>query len=800
MNRSNAPKTPKSISEDLSANSPNSKRLTQIFVGLSLLILILIGGRYFSSSWQKPALPLSAKSESPVSALAGQYVGAAACKQCHEKEFAAYTGSHHNLAMQPANQQSVLGDFNHVKFQQHGVESLFFKRGEQFFVHTDGPDGQLADFEIKYTFGVIPLQQYLVEFPGGRLQALAIAWDSRPKTEGGQRWFHLYPNEKIAHNDQLHWTGRYQNWNLQCAECHSTNLKKGYNPDTDSYKTTYSEINVSCEACHGPASQHLVWAKSPEMSGDKGLVVQLKSRWNEAWSIPADTPKFAQRDQPAVDALMNTCWACHARRSTLLEGGLPGLPLEDTHHPALLTQPTYFADGQQRDEDYTWGSFRQSKMFQKGVTCMDCHEPHALKLRAEGNALCVRCHSPDEFDNPKHHFHPVDSSGAQCMNCHAPEQNYMLIDGRHDHSFRLPRPDLSLTLKTPNACTQCHQDRQPEWAATTMDGWYGKTWRQRQHYGNVLQTGFTQGAKALPALLALAQDKAVPAVVRATASNIAQPVMRPDFLTAAEALLQDQDPSVRMTALGLLEAFEPAVRIQSAARLLSDSVRGVRIEAARLLADVPKEQIPADKQSAFQNALQEYRNTLQQESDWPATHINLGNLALRQGDIASAIAAYQKVLALDSRFVAAYINLADIYRQQGKEAEGEVLLRKGLTLLPEAADLHHALGLLLVRKGEVVEGLKEFEAAVKRAPDNARYAYVYAVALHSASQQHKALTVLQAAEQRWPYDLDILSMLIAIQREAGQIDSALSYAIKAAEVLPDDPGIRQLVIELQSFK
>ncbi len=795
MSGSQKPKSPKSANFSALSNPQTegkSRRWIWILAGLGVLVVLLIGG-YLGFSKSKP--------QNPPALGQAEYVGVNACKQCHQDQVAVWSGSHHDLAMQAANQQTVLGDFQDARFQHQGIESVFFKRDGRFFVRTDGADGQLADFEIKFTFGVTPLQQYLIEFPGGRLQALSIAWDSRSLQEGGQRWFHLYPNEKIDHNDQLHWTGRYQNWNLQCAECHSTHLSKGYDSATDTYQTRYNEINVSCEACHGPASQHLQWAKLPEAAAktvaDKGLSMQLRSRWNQAWSFADKQAKFAYRDQSAADTLMNTCWACHAHRSTLLEGSLPGLPLEDTHHPALLTQPTYYADGQQRDEDYTWGSFRQSKMYQKGVTCMDCHEPHALKLRAEGNALCARCHNPSEFDDPKHHFHASGSTGAQCMNCHAPEQNYMVIDGRHDHSFRLPRPDLSQTLNTPNACNQCHQDQKPTWASEAMDQWYGTAWRQRPHYGSVLQAGVTQGIKALPSLLALAQDKTVPAVVRATASTIAQPLMRPDFLSAVEVLLRDADASVRIAGLGLLESFEISVRIQAATTLLSDSVRGVRIEAGQLLADAPVDQLPADKQAAWQNALQEYQKVLQQESDWPATHINIGNLALRQGNLDSAIAAYQKVLAMDARFVAAYINLADIYRQQAKEVEGEALLRRGLKLLPEAADLHHALGLLLVRKREVGAALKEFEMAAKQAPDNARYAFVYAVALHSADKTKDALAVLQTAEQHWPYDLEILSMLINLQRESGQIDSALVYAKRVAEVLPNDEGIRQLLKELQ---
>ena len=306
--------------------------------------------------------------------------------------------------MQAATAATVLGNFADARFRHQGVESSFFKRGDKFMVRTDGPDGKLADYEIAYTFGVYPLQQYLIAFPGGRYQALPIAWDARPKDQGGQRWFHLQPGEKIDHTDPLHWTGRYQNWALQCAECHSTDLKKGYDAASDTYKTTYSEINVACEACHGQGSRHVNWAreaKAPYAAhGDKGLPA-LATRWNEAWKFPASDARFAVRDKPADPAGMNTCAACHARRATLSEARKAGAPLEDSHRLAMLTAPNYHADGQQREEVYVWGSFLQSKMHQNGVTCMDCHEPHSLKLRAEGNALCTRCHNAAEFDAPQ---------------------------------------------------------------------------------------------------------------------------------------------------------------------------------------------------------------------------------------------------------------------------------------------------------------------------------------------------------------------------------------------------------------
>ena len=739
----------------------------------------------------------------PPQAAAAIYVGAKICASCHAGEYQAWQGSHHRLAMQEASESAVLGDFDNAKFRHYGVESTFFRRDGKFMVRTDGPDGKLADFEIGRTFGVWPLQQYLIGLPGGRYQALGIAWDSRAKSEGGQRWFHVYPNERMDHKDPLHWTGLYQNWNLECAACHSTNLKKGYDAAGKTYDTTFSEINVACEACHGPGSRHTEWAKqarapSPQQ-GDKGFVV-LKTNWKDAWKFQAADARHAQRDKAADAAAMSTCAACHARRSAIAQGGAPGAPLEDTHRPALLTPPNYYADGQQREEVYVWSSFLQTQMYRKGVTCMDCHDAHALKLRAEGNALCTRCHSAAAFDTEKHHFHKAGTAGSQCVECHMPARSYMVIDERRDHGIRVPRPDLSPSLGSPNACTQCHSGRKPEWAAAAMDQWYGRTWRARPQYGTTLHAAATQGAKALPPLLALADDPAAPSIIRATAATLAQPYVGPGNLPAVRNLLAHSDPSLRVAALGLLEPFEPAVRAQAAAPLLASPVRGVRVEAARILADVPDDRLSPDQRSQRDKAMNEYVESLQQDFDWPAANVTFGNLRMRQGRPEEAVAAYERALSLDARFAGAYVNLADAYRQQQREGDAESVLRRGLALLPRAADLHHALGLLLVRKGDKAAALEELALAAKLAPDSARYAYVYAVGLHSAGRPSEALAVLRSADVRHPYDVDILGALMSMNRETGNARAALPYARKLAEVLPGDPNVKRLLDELEQAK
>src|SRR5205823_4298903 len=211
----------------------------------------------FAAAQATPAAPTE-----PGQAVVKEYVGAAACGACHAREYEAWSRSHHRHAMQVADAKSVLGNFRDAKFVYAGTTSLFSTRDGRYYVRTDGPDGKLAEFEIKYTFGVAPLQQYLIELPGGKLQALGIAWDSRPKANGGQRWFHLYPDQNLRAGDPLHWTGINQNWNFMCAECHSTRLRKNFDAATGRFTTTWAEIDVACEACHGPGAEHAARAKA----------------------------------------------------------------------------------------------------------------------------------------------------------------------------------------------------------------------------------------------------------------------------------------------------------------------------------------------------------------------------------------------------------------------------------------------------------------------------------------------------------------------------------------------------------
>ncbi len=697
------------------------------------------------------------------------YVGSAACAACHPDSFAAWQGSDHRRAMQTATPDSVLGDFDGRRFTWEGVATRFYREAGRFMVQTAGPDGVEAVYPIAYTFGHYPLQQYLVEFPDGRLQALGIAWDSRPAREGGQRWFHLYPDEAVGPDHPLYWTGRYQRWNLQCAECHTTALHKGYDPDTDGYDTHASELTVACEACHGPAQRHLQWASQATPSAavaHAGFTRPLTGDHSSAWHFADEQARIAQRAPNTGDPGMSVCIACHARRSTLSEGGAPGGPLEDSHLPALLSEPAYFIDGQQREEDFTWGSFRQSRMYAAGVTCLDCHDPHTLRTRAEGNALCLRCHRSTAFDTPEHHHHAPGSGAAECVACHAPTRDYMVVDARHDHSFRLPRPDLSQRLDTPNACTGCHTEQDAAWAASALDTWYGPAWRERPHFATTFAAVGAQGDDAWSALLTLARDPQQSAWVRASAWQLAAP-LGGQWPGLAAQPLHDPDPSVRIAALKMLEAAPADERLRLAAPSLEDPVRGVRLEAASLLADWYPRPLPEATTQALARALDEYEAYLDLNADWPGVNINRGNLRLRQGRFDAAISAYRRAAQLEPGLAAAYLGLAEIYRQLGQDDRAEQALRTGVAETPDAAALHHALGLVLVRRHQPQQALEALAEAARLAPENTHYTLVQAVALHTYGQRDAALQRLRQALLQHPRAVELRDTLRAIEAESG---------------------------------
>lgn len=735
----------------------------------------------------------------PLAMAAPHYSGSAACAGCHAAQQAAWRGSDHDLAMKPADDTSVLGNFNDAQFTYAGTTSTFSKRDGKFIVNTDGPDGQLHDYEIGYTFGVHPLQQYLIDFPGGRKQALSIAWDSRPKEAGGQRWFHLYPNDNVKAGDWLHWTNYSQNWNFTCAECHSTDLKKNYDPATNTYKTTWAEINVTCEACHGPGSNHIAWARKEgdwrKFDASEGLAVALDERKGITWTPVAETGN-AQRSAPRqATREIDTCARCHARGSRLTDNYVHGKSPLDTHRLSRLDDDLYWNDGQMRGEVYNWGSFLQSKMYAKGVTCSDCHDPHSLKLRAAGNAVCAQCHQPAKYDAPAHTHHAMGTPGAACANCHMPTTTYMVVDPRHDHSMRIPRPDLSAALGTPDACTNCHAKKTAQWAADAIAKWTGKPPTGFQQFGAALHAGSIGSPGARDVLVKLIDDATQPAIARASAIDRLANMLTPQNTDAVARALKDSDASVRQAAVEALGNAEPDLRGRVLPPLLDD-VLAVRIEAARALVGVPEQSLAPDRRARQRVVLDEYIAAQTYNFDRPEGHMNVGNLAAARGDSETAIAQYRQAITIDPLFTAAYVNLADVYRATGKEVDAQVILRQGIKADPRSAVLHHTLGLALTRQKARDVALQEFKTAVQLAPADARFAYVYAVALNDSGKTADALSVLNTSLKVNPHDVNLLTALVYFSQQAGNGAAARGYLAQLRDLDPGNPEWDQLQQQL----
>lgn len=683
------------------------------------------------------------------------YIGSARCASCHSEQYLQWQKSHHYQAMQPASSSTVSGDFDNASFKHFDVETQFFIREGKYYVNTQGADGKYKDYQIDYTFGFEPLQQYLVKFPGGRYQALTTAWDNRPKEHGGQHWFHLYPDQSEVPGGVLHWTGSYFNWNLRCAECHSTGLEKNYSLEKNSYDTRWQEINVGCEACHGAGAEHLEWvaAGSSGYLANKGFPVDITRSGD--WYFTGGNTATNTFSNPEATQL-DVCATCHSRRSILADP-IHGEDFLNSHQLALLTPDLYYSDGQIREEVYVYGSFLQSKMHKAGVMCSDCHNPHSGQVFDQGNGLCTACHKAEVFDRREHHHHKRNSTGAACKNCHMPETTYMVVDPRRDHSLRIPDPQISVEMGTPNACSQCHKDEDASWAQKHSLQWYGtRAWP-------VFAETFNQAAQVVPGadrkLATLALDKKLPSIVRATAAELLHSYPGQVTLMAATQLIHDPEPLVRRAAVGLMELLPTGQRFELLSPLLEDSHATVKLAAARLLATAPLETLSPGQLKQGNQAMKIVIDSSMTTLDAPDIQSGLAQLYAGRGQYQQAEKAYQQALLIEPAFLPALLNLADLYRAKGEDWKSKPVLNKALSIEPEFADAHYAMGLLLVRQKRYGPALEYLSRAAELRPNNIRFQYVYAVALADQGKNIKAIETLENALQRRPNNSQLLSVL-----------------------------------------
>jgi predicted CXXCH cytochrome family protein len=731
-------------------------------------------------------------------AAARRFVGSEQCIHCHPGEGARWRGSDHDRAMEELSPETVLGRFDGSTLQHFDRTWRFLHDESGYAIEVQDPGQPALRMKVAYTFGVDPIQQYLVERPGGRMQAPPVAWDARPEAAGGQRWIDLQPDERTPIGDPLHWDGLAYNWNSQCAVCHSTHLEKRYDAGTGHFDSRWAGLDVGCEACHGPGSEHVALheAGGGPVTGGEGLAVVFDPWSPDAWQRSGEARIASRIEPPTHDVEIDVCAPCHSRRATLVDPPEIGAPFLDGHRPRLLDPDLYFADGQIRDEVYVWGSFLQSRMYAAGVRCSDCHDPHSLGLRREGNALCDGCHDRAVYDVKAHHGHAPGSAGAQCVSCHMPSRIYMQVDARRDHSFPIPRPDRSASLGVPNACESCHPDRGAKWAVAQIDSWRPSGAKRPTHWSDhLVEDGHARHDPQRWLEIALAMD--LPPIVRANAwARLADEGDGGPSYEIVRARLREGTELERLALVDVARRYPPEMCIGLLRPLLDDDSKAVRVAATGALMQMPPESFrPADR-SAFARGLREYRTVQDTNAERPEAQVNLGLLALVSGDLAGARVAYQRAIEEAPYFVPAYVNLADLDRMEGRDDDAVARLREALALAPETATVRYALGLALHRTGHAQEALAEFARAAQSAPDQPQLTLAWALSLDAAGRRGEAIDALAAAIDEERGSGDLRHALVSLLRDDGQLEQARGRLQQWLEQSPDDPRAKSLAAEL----
>ncbi|WP_041523827.1 tetratricopeptide repeat protein [Gilvimarinus agarilyticus] len=719
------------------------------------------------------------------------------CASCHAEQVKDWQQSHHFHAMEPATPQTVLGDFTNQTLNYQGATATFTRQGEQLFISMPGLDGKLQTLAVAYTFGYEPLQQYMFDAGKGKYQFFPFAWDSRVKENGGQRWFVLHPEQTPS--DEFHWSNMGQNWNQMCADCHSTDFRKGFDLESQSYHSTYSAVNVSCAACHGSAEQHLKWAEGDKSIADKGYSTY----------IGVKAPLFRENDQGLMQAIadikpsrqVQVCASCHSRRSALADSQAPD-DYHNTFEPALITEGLYHADGQIWDEDYVWGSFLQSKMHEAGVTCSNCHNPHSGQIKLPGNQVCTQCHTQETYEDKKHHGHTLGSIGSACVDCHMPSTTYMQIDARRDHSFKVPRPDLSQSLGVPNACNGCHKDKSAKWSEANILQWHPESnYLGHEHFATAFHKGDTGAADAGQELTKIAQDPRYPDIIRASALHRMARTPGQNAVVAIARAVRDGDPIKRQAAIEAASAYPTPDKWRMLSELLDDTHLPVRTQAARSLARMlvqPQETaLDATDSARLRKVLDEYREVQAYQADRGFAHTNLGNLEHELGRSRNAEKHYRKAIEVEPIFMPAYVNLADLYRIRQNEAKVQEVLQQALAINEGAAAVRYAMAMSYIRQGDKPKALPELKAAASGADASANFIYTYGLLLQDMNRIPDAIVQLQKAYEREPGNPDISYTLSQLYAANQQYDRALFYAKKLNALVPGNQQIQQMLRQLE---
>ncbi len=628
----------------------------------------------------------------------------------------------------------------------------------RFVIRTLGDDGQYREYTAERVIGTDPLRQFLVRFARGRWQVTALAYDPN-----ADEWFDVFGDEDRKPHEWGFWANRGMTWNTMCATCHVTDFVKRYDPQRDEYRSTWQELAVGCEACHGLAADHAEWQERYGPARDDPTLPRLsKKQW------------------------VDTCGACHARRSALVEPFRPGVPFLDQFLPVLPDlSETYYPDGQVREENYEYTSFLLSRMYHEGVYCMDCHDAHDGSLLREGNNLCLKCHA-GKIDPVQHSRHRLDGPGGRCVNCHMPITVYMQRDPRRDHGFTIPDPKLTIEYGIPNACNRCHEDKTPEWALEVVEQWYGERMDRITRRRAVAVARARRGELAvIPELLELLEEDPYPEWRAVFALCLRPWRTQPQVAAALLKAAQSEHPMLQWAAARALDPErEPPPDLSV---LLDHPRRAVRVQAAWAMRKVLKEDAPV---------MRELRQFLELQLDQPTGRMMQGIYAKDRGRLDEAERWFRKALALEPYSPVPWEAIAVMYSEAGNVERALEVLDEACEALPQQARLHYLRGLALAEAGRLPAATAALQEAVRLDAGLARAWYNLALARHRLGQQNLALRALRTALDLEPDNSDFAFALATIYRDIGRRDQAIRWARRTLTLNPLHRGAAALLEQL----
>lgn len=724
-----------------------------------------------------PAVDSDSTSVAPVIGEAGKTASgipsaqARACATCHEEQFEKWQRSQHAWANRLVSVEKDGAAFTPARMLVNGsFVTHLHEQGNRFEFVSSGPDG-ISHHQPEAVIGIEPLRQYLVPFPGGRLQVVDVSYDPH-----SNKWFNAFGDEDRQPHEWGFWKNRSMNWNSRCAFCHMTGFEKNYDPDADTYASTWDEMGVSCAQCHGAG-----------VETDEGLML-------EACRVSSvEGTEHARRS--TLDTQLHNCASCHARREELTGAFKAGDNFHDHFLLALIDQPgVYYPDGQVREENFEYGSFAMSRMHHKGVTCMDCHDPHSGELvaPAQNNALCLTCHAPPGQRDAKvidlmtHSHHPPGTPGDTCIECHMPTTTYMTRDPRRDHGFTSPDPTLTKELGIPNACTRCHVDKDADWAIEWTEQWYGeKMDRRSRRRARLIVRAQNGDASVVQELLRFAAEEEI-ALWRASLISLLSPwVYEDEVRQFAADELRHVEPIVRAAAV---RALAPVTDAQDQLKAMrKDPVRAVRVQAAWSTMN------PREEES---RSNQEVLNWLRRICDEPTGAIRMGQKALADGSPAEAEEWMRKAVDWDPSAYTHHM-LGRVLHARGNIDGAIDEISQAAELDPEGVDYPYALALLYAEQGETRHSLLHLKRTVELAPNLGRAWYNLGLAHAQLEELDMAIASLQKAEELSPGSPELPYARATIHLRQDNREAAQQAAKKALVISPNYPPARALLEQLK---